>query len=98
MTIFNSYYLDGLKPDTATMVKALAVHHFQVYRGDKGLISEPNAMRLALRHVKGDLAILALGEVFLNLLGEVDYNEEILRKTALGILSSLRASVGIFRV
>jgi hypothetical protein len=93
----DSHYLVGLDDDTAKMVRALAVHHFEVYRGNKGLINDPSTMRLALRHAKGDLAVLAIGDIWYLLTNECDQGEEKLRDKGLAILSSLRLSAGIYK-
>jgi len=93
----DSHYLIGLDDDHAKMVRGLALHYFEVYRGNKGLINDPSTMRLALRHAKGDLAVLALGDIWYLLTNECDQGEEKLRDKGLAILSSLRLSAGIYK-
>jgi len=93
----DSHYLVGLDDDHAKMVIGLAWHYFEVYRGNKGIINDQNTMRLALRYAKGDLAVLALGDIWRLLTNESDQSEENLRAKGLAILSSLRLSAGIYK-
>jgi hypothetical protein len=97
MSTLTSIYLEGLEPDTATMVKALAWHYFEVYRGNKGIINDQSIMRLALRYAKGDLAVLALGDIWYLLTNECGQSDEKLRSKGLVILSSLRLAAGIYK-
>jgi hypothetical protein len=93
----DSHYLVGLDDDNAKMVRGLALHYFEVYRGNKGIINDPSTMRLALRYSKGDLAVLALGDIWYLLTNETNQGEEKLRAKGLEILSSLRLSAGIYK-
>ena len=93
----DSHYLIGLDDDHAKMVRGLAWHYFEVYRGNKGLIKDQSTMRLALRYAKGDLAVLALGDIWYLLTNECGQSEENLRANGLAILSSLRLAAGIYK-
>ena len=93
----DSHYLIGLDENQAKMVRGIAWHYFEVYRGNKGIINDQSTMRLALRYVKGDLAVLALGDIWYLLTNESDQSEENLRAKGLAILSSLRLAAGIYK-